>query len=311
MTRNISIAFSAHKGRKENIGDILSALALAQLYKIDNPILHNLRYSPNIKTKFTIYGGGGMIRPEFADREVAKSLSTDISYAIDGVGLNTDVHSLKMNDDDKKSIKKWFECAQFASVREFDTAEFLRNNFMLEVNVLPCPAYRILSSLQKPLNQTKFKIGIVPSFGHTKNYLNYLNDIVGLIRSFEKSIHKNEICLICHDSQDASFAIKHFDMKVIQPISFEDVKCAYDQVDNIITARAHGLIFSAARGRPCSYLGLADKLAFLYRYHYDTNHNEQPLDFDAKSHLMRLEKASLPKNIAFTKHTLDLEGIFD
>lgn len=102
--RKMGIIVSAHiDTNKENIGDILSAKAMATLLL---PQQSKIFYLPRDKgfsfNKDVIYGGGGMIRPLFSTKVAGDFiLRTKVNkHYIYGVGLNQDKLAPKFSNKD-------------------------------------------------------------------------------------------------------------------------------------------------------------------------------------------------------------------
>lgn len=299
MDKNkIIIVNSAHIGEaRENIGDILSAKALAILIrKANSKIIYLPRDIGRSSNARVIYGGGGMIRPGFAKREVFKDLESrnkNIPYSIYGVGINVDNFSPDYSTKDKQAIKKWLAGADSVTVRDLETKKFISKLLKKPCQVAPCPSYQIVKKISKKI-KPKYDIGIVLSLGHTASYKKYLKKIITLVSDLIRLSGNSRIILICHDKADYFAAKKLFPKtQAVFPKSFIKVNDTYRQCRGIITLRAHGIIFSAACNLPCSAVALNAKIGSLYHYHYGSPLSRKT-DFNASAHLNFLKKKRLP-----------------
>lgn len=296
------IVYSAHLGtKKENIGDILSAKAITVLANFNQNRRYCLPGEVGLSAnRPVIYGGGGMLRPLFGEKEYRDFALRDKRqpYAIYGVGINVDARGQEFSQNDMVALKKWILNAQSVTVRDKASYDFVLDKFNLSVNLAPCPSYSVLKRYDKFFSKTKFKLGIVPSLGHTETYVYYLNDIILLISSLIIRIGASNICFICHDEQDYDSVYELFSqagVSIIRPLTFDQINLAYRACDSIFTLRGHGVVFAAATGRPCSYVPLNVKLNSLYAYHYGGEYREA--NFNTDYHLAKLRERQLPFNL--------------
>ncbi len=165
--------------------------------------------------------------------------------------------------------------------------------------VSPCPTYIVLKLLEvDKIIDKYFKVGIVPSFGHTASYLHFLPQIVELIRGVVDLVGDENVSIICHDRHDYNFASDIFASRKINiclPDSFSQVKYEYSKCEKVLSLRGHGLIFSAACGIPCSVVALNIKMDTLFDFHYGVK--SLGLNFSPNDHLYFLKSMIRPKNI--------------
>lgn len=300
----MKVVYCAHQfSPKENIGDVLSARGINNLYGNTHTKLVCLPQEVGISSsEEIIYGGGGMIRPHFSEREVFADFRTrekSKSYIIYGVGINKDKLVREFSFDDLWAISEWIRSAKTVVVRDRYTKEFLQERLGLsKIKIAPCPTYTILQTVHPFYISRKFTLGIVPSFGHTSTYLQFLPQIKSLIIGLVESVGYERVALICHDKQDFAWANKLFNkkgVKIYLPRTFKEVKTCYLQCDSIISFRAHGIIFAAACGKPCSPVTLNLKIDALFNFHY----GEKPLglDFIPTNHLLFVKENIFPKQI--------------
>lgn len=299
----IVIAVSAHIGtKKENIGDLLSAKAIAMLLHAKRAKIYYLPRDNGLSSnQDVIYGGGGMIRSLFSKKiyEDFALRSPSNKYYIYGVGLNEDNLAPRFSKKDILLLKKWAGGAQSITVRDIKSQEVVRNILKRDCKIAPCPTYNVLKVLRTKDIKKKYYLGITVGFGHTKTYRKYRKDFFNLIKKLIGKIGSDKISLICHDQQDFDLAEKYFSherINICRPKSFREVKLEYLKCKNILSLRGHGVIFAAACNLPCSIIPLNKKLNSLYQYHYDNN-KKFKIIFKPKFHLQQLEKAILPKNI--------------
>lgn len=299
MTAKKAIIYSAHIGTKrENIGDVLSAKAIKILINKNNIRLFDLPrkigLSNNLKA---IYGGGGMIRPSFVEREYIDFIQRkNKPYCIYGIGLNIDKGGKKFNKKSLEALKKWILEAKKITVRERYSLDFVYKKFGIKPNLSPCPTYTILKTKKiKSDIKIKYNIGIVPSFGHTIIYKKYKKEAIKLIKELIKKLEN--LCIICHDAQDYEISkrlFKNKKVKIIFPKSFHSVYRAYKSCESIITMRGHGVIFAAATEKKCSHIPINQKLNYLYNYHYGGKFKN--INFNLNYHLKNIEKNEKPIN---------------
>lgn len=299
----MKVVYCTHRNSpKENIGDVLSAYALAIIFgeKCNNLFVlpDDIGFSSDTEV---IYGGGGMIRPNFSNRAVFKDFcmgSKKRKYVICGVGVNKDEMVSDFSFDDLSALQEWIHGAYNVTVRDTHTKQFL-DNFLSysRANVAPCPTYSVLQNITLTTNIKKtFKLGIVPSFGHTVTYLHYLPSTVKLVNGLVGLVGHKNVSIICHDQQDFEFAHLLFEkenVNICKPWSFEEVKHAYTQCEQVVSLRGHGLIFSAACNLPCSVVSLNLKMNTLFEFHYGTK--PLGLNFNPKEHLDFLRDRISPK----------------
>lgn len=300
MTRNkkFAIIASAHIGSdRENVGDLLSADALGKLIgKSNYQILFLPRDKGKAKNIEAVYGGGGMIRPNFSRREVYEDYllrDKNIPYYIYGVGINVDCSSVDFSTEDIEALRDWIFSAQSVAVRDMETKNFIKKYIKINCKVAPCPTYNILRSILIASNK-EYKIGIVVSFGHTETYKHYLQKIMDFINDVKSSAGGDNVGLICHDQQDFEWAKKLFpNTNAYYGKSFIDIKNIYSKFNKIISLRGHGIIFAASCGLPCSVVALNNKINSLFYYHY--KQKSFGIDFNADRHMEYLKKEILPK----------------
>lgn len=301
LDRKTAIVYSAHIGtRKENIGDVLSAKAIAILCGLKKIKLYHLPAEIGFSADVpVIYGGGGMIRPLFSEKENKDFILRDKKqpHSIYGVGINFDINGESFSKNDFAALKQWILNAKSVTVRDLDSLKFIHDKLGFNAKLAPCPTYTVLKN-KKLFFKTiriKNKIGIVPSFGHTDVYTTYRENVINLINDLINKIGSSNLCIICHDEQDYDFSLKFFGKKgvsITKPLTFDDVYIIYKSCGSIITLRGHGIIFAAATGKACSYIPLNIKLNSLYHYHYGAD--SRGINFDAEYHLKKLEKNKLP-----------------
>lgn len=303
--KKVAIVCSAHiDTERENLGDILSAKAIAILAGIQKAKIYFIPRDIGVSSNLpVIYGGGGMIRPSFIKKVGQDFLlrNSKLDYSIYGVGINIDEGENLFSADDIKAIKRWILSAKSVTVRDFDSLKFLRDNFKFTAKLAPCPTYTILRNIGKfvQYNKIKNKIGFVVSFGHTKNYSKFKTKIIKFIKNLINEFGAANVCIICHDEYDYTCSVKLFSEKgvrIVRPKTFKTVYKVYKECDSIITVRGHGVIFAAATDKPCSYIPLNTKLNSLYRYHYGTEYKN--INFDLKYHLDILKKRRPPKDLS-------------
>ena len=299
---SVTIVYSCHADTdRENIGDVLSGRGIARLGQIVDPDYCVVpRDSGSRIQPLTIYGGGGMIRPRFAEKEVYQDFLTRkdaTQYHIYGVGLNQDVDDVPISDADRRALGAWFSRAKSVTVRESASLTYVQETFGIAASVAPCPSYSILKTMVDPKPTVRFSLGIVPSFGHTLTSRHYMPKTVELIQTIVDAFGLDTIQFICHDQADADFARATFGLKthVFIPKDFSDIPLAYQSCAAVVTFRAHGIIFSSAMGVPVTPVALSNKATFLYEYHY----GQLPLEltFDWSAHQNWLAKNIMPKNI--------------
>lgn len=300
----MKVVYCAHQfSPKENIGDVLSAKAIMKLYGDSGTGLCCL---PNAlghsRNEEVIYGGGGMIRPYFAEREVFNDFhkrKMDKDFIICGVGLNRDQFVSDFSFDDICAIQEWLVQAKTVTVRDRGTKLFLENYLEFSrAKINPCPSYIALKLTKTVPIQRKFLLGIVPSFGHTATYHHYLAEIRTFTVNLVEEVGHDRVCIICHDKQDYTYALKLFQgtgVSVYCPQSFAQVKYCYMQCDQIVSVRGHGVIFAAACDKPCSIVTLNLKMNTLFEFHY--GNDPLGVNFNAKSHLLFLAEKRLPMEI--------------
>lgn len=298
----IAIVYSSHIGTgRENIGDVLSAQGIAVITDHKNVMFMSLPVDIGKSSKLkVIYGGGGMIRPNFHKREVYKDYllrEKNQEYFIHGVGLNKDLLCSEFCTRDIEALGLWLRGARSITVRDERTKEFLKEKMNISCRVAPCSSYGAVKSVKLEKGDKLYSIGIVPSFGHTYTYDQHKYDIVTLIESMAFKFSKNRLNIICHDESDYKDALQLFGDKanVCLPKSFKDVKKEYSACEKIISLRGHGVIFSAACGLACSPIPLCDKLEYLYSYHY--NNKCLNVTFDCDDHLEFLINGIMPVDI--------------
>lgn len=303
-TNRRGVVFSSHIGtERENIGDVLSAKAVAKVHAdgTANFSYFSLSQDSGLSASIpVIYGGGGMIRPQFAEREVYKDFQRRlprIPYAIYGVGLNCDIHGPDFSSADIDALRKWITNAQSAHVRDFETQEFVRSVIGTECQVSPCPTYDVLKSIFVLPMGRKYEIGFVMSSGHTETYARYKENIVRLVNGLIEKVGRDNIRIICHDSADYEFSKDLFgkDLSIVMPEDFRSVRLEYSRCRSIITLRGHGVIFAAASNLPCSLIPLCGKLNSIYYYHY--RDHAKALSFDPKKHYEHLARRILPLDL--------------
>lgn len=291
-----------------NVWDYLSAKGLSYIYNVNNII-----WLPNNINKISwnniIYWWGWMIRPNFYNREIFQYHKWfRWRYSIIWVWVNNDLKSeFKYTIKDLLALKDWIDNSEYISVRDFDTYSFIKNiiykwNIIKKVDVDPCPSYIVLKKFNITKNSTmKYKIGIVPSFWHTKWYLPFVNNIKKLITDWSNKYSPNQIIILCHDKNDLEIAKTEFShIKSVIIKEFYDVIKYYSKCEKIITARAHGIIFSAALWIKCSPIYLSDKIWALYKYHYWINHFTNKPIFNINYHI--LENNYSPTNIIWNNY---------
>ena len=302
----MKILYSAHLNEpKENIGDLFSAYSLSILYGNSSSIYHSLQENKKGGAKGdAIYGGGGMIRPHFAKREVFSYYSSTINdgqFAICGVGLNKDEMTADFSSDDLCALKEWINSASIVSVRDLETKLFLETYLDYgKAYLAPCPTYPVLKRLKLPKEgmRKKFRLGVVPSFGHTETYRSYLANTIAFTKSLIDIFGQRNVCIICHDMHDYHYAHSLFyksEVSVFKPCSLNQLKYVYSNCEKVISFRGHGVIFSAACGIPCSAVALNIKLETLFHFHYgisNLQHRFEPLE-----HISFLNETILPKNV--------------
>lgn len=297
----VTIAYSCHADcARENIGDVLSGQAIAQISGYKHSQFLKLPHDIGQRVQSAlIYGGGGMVRPRFSQREVYHDFlqRSKTPYHIYGVGLNQDCHAKQFIKKDFTALGRWLRGAASVTVRDRSTQRFIRDIIGLQTRLAPCPSYSAIKLLKAAPADKLYRIGIAPSFGHTLTYKDFEPEIVALIRDVIARYPDNTCCLICHDKADYLTAKKLFGkcVDIYLPKNLRDVQRVYTSCRGIITCRAHGIIFSAATSRPCSPIILSDKLSHLYAYHY--GHRLSKITFSAASHVRHLKKRQLPINI--------------
>jgi hypothetical protein len=286
-----------------NVWDYLSAKWLSLLYNIKNIIwLPDNILSNNWNC---IYGWWWMIRPNFYQREVYRHFTwLKWKHSIIWVWINKDIESLfHYTDDDYKALFSWIDSAEYVSVRDNESYNFIKENLYWwtltrEIYINPCPSYIYVKNINKSNNNLfKYKYWIIPSFWHTKWYLPYLNNIENMINEFSELCWNNNLLLLCHDINDLKFSKNKF--KSINSVlikEFEDVIKYYSLCEETITVRAHWIIFSSALWKKCSYVYLADKLKTLYNYHYWINDTSIEPIFNVDYHTNRLKCNIYPIN---------------
>lgn len=302
MNTEKGIVFSAHMATdRENIGDVLSASAIAVLGGYKNFHFYSLPKDSGLSSAIEIiYGGGGMIRPQFAKREVYRDYRLrlpDRHYSIYGVGLNGDILGSDFIAEDFEALNVWLKNAKSVCVRDLSTKIFVEQNFDIKCGLSPCPTYGVLKDLIVENVERKYELGISVSFGHTETYKRYLNEIIFLVRCAITDFGFQNISLICHDQYDYEYAKAIFGgiLHICAPRTFYQVKSEYLQCKKIISLRGHGVIFSAAMGLPCSPVLLCNKLNSLYFYHYNAHCLD--LTFDFNKHVDYLNKNVSPINL--------------
>ncbi|MFH1866981.1 MAG: polysaccharide pyruvyl transferase family protein [Patescibacteria group bacterium] len=299
LTTGIVISTHVNTGR-ENIGDILSAEAIAKLLSRKSKIFILPRDAGVSKYLHVIYGGGGMIRPNFFVREVYGDylLRKKNDYEIYGVGLNCDLLDPLFTRNDLSSLHDWIENANKITVRDILTKNFIEDKLKLKCLVAPCPTYTVLhDSLDHKTEKILFRIGITASFGHTATSRRFLSQTKKLIRDIAAKVGVQQVSIICHDEDDYRFSKKNFKggFNICRPKTFTDVSSAYSKCESILTFRAHGVIFAAAVNRPCSPVIFSNKLKSLYEYHYQSSLIR--LNFDARTHLKHFSRAVMPRKL--------------
>ncbi|MEK7174490.1 MAG: polysaccharide pyruvyl transferase family protein [Patescibacteria group bacterium] len=295
------IVFSAHIGTpRENIGDVLSARAIALLERGENTRLFALPKDIGSSANINVtYGGGGMVRPGFGRREVYRDFllrNTRWPYRIFGVGLNQDVGTPSFSEQDITALNDWVSHAASVTVRDSATKEFLARFAAIDIAIRPCPTYSILVQKHTPQNIARYEIGVVVSFGHTVTYKKFLPQVEALVAGLWTEVGDNNILLICHDEADRTFAKNRFpELQNVAPKTFEEVAQAYSSVKQIISLRGHGVVFAAALRIVCSPVLLCDKMETLYKYHYGVT--PPSLTFDVRRHLDYLRRRIVPINL--------------
>lgn len=272
VTKPISIAFSAHKATdRENIGDTLSAQSIPILR---GSMYHQIRCLPNdnaIRPYYpTIYGGGGMIRPGFAKREIwADAICWENKYQIQGVGINKDLDAADYTAEDIYAIFNWFSSSEDCSVRDFRSQEMIFNICRISPRFEPCPTFQVIRLIQKKITNIKKKeIGIVLSSGHTETYKNRLDKIEKIVSFIVGYIGIENAVIICHDNADYIWSSMRFQCAIEKPSNLTEVKTFYSQCESIISMRGHGIIFAAACGVPAIAISFCDKIDALFETHY-------------------------------------------
>jgi hypothetical protein len=297
-TTGIITSTHANTGR-ENIGDILSAVAISKLF-INKTRLYILPRDIGASANLpVIYGGGGMIRPRFSLREVYRDFllrKEGYGYEIYGVGLNCDLLDPQFSRDDLVSLRDWVCHANKTTVRDIATKNFIEHRLKLKCQVAPCPAYQILRhSFSHTYKDALYKVGIVASFGHTATSKKFLHQTTKLIKDILMKVGPRQVSIICHDMNDYRFAKKNFNnhINISRPQNFKEINSAYQICESILTFRGHGVIFAAATNKPCSPIVFSSKLKSLYEYHYQN----QPiqLTFSAQAHLNYLSASTPPR----------------
>lgn len=302
INQDTAIVYSAHLGtKKENIGDVLSAKAIAIMSGLTKARLYCLPGEIGLSAnRPVIYGGGGMIRPLFYKKEDRdfKLRNKNQPHAIYGIGINLDVGGYDFTRDDLNSLEQWLTTAKSVTVRDLASYDFLQKKFNFKAKIAPCPTYSVLKNKKREFLGTKYHLGIVPSLGHTKTYDGYRNEIIAVIQDLIKKVGPEKISFICHDEQDYD-AIKmlfgDLGVSIVRPVDFDHVHESYSDCGAIFTLRGHGIIFAAAAGRPCSFVPLNVKLNALYSYHYGGAYRD--INFNAGHHLDNLDKRQPPLNI--------------
>lgn len=286
-----------------NVWDYLSAKWLEILYSITNIVW--LPYNEKTKEWNFIYWWWGMIRPNFIDREIYRhSCTIKWKYSIIWVWINKDISSLlEYSTDDKKAIIKWINNAEYVSVRDYGTLNFINNLYNYgkinkKINVSPCPSYHILKRKKYSNSDSKIRYSIwfVPSYWHTKWYQAYINEIIFFTKNLIKEYWEKNILILCHDFNDYTYCRNNFvHVKSLHIKTFSDIS-NYSLCNWIISLRGHWIIFSAALNLKCSYIYLSDKLKSLYEYHYWKSFDEKP-NFSIIYHKWILEMNLLPKDL--------------
>lgn len=305
----VAVIYSSHTGTdKENIGDVFSAEGINAVFNNGKGKLFSLPrdLGKDCSSRYIIYGGGGMIRPRFHEREVYKDFlkrKAHVKYAIHGVGLNKDLLGPEFTKEDIEAIREWVQMADSVSVRDMETKQFIERNTGISPAVVPCYSYEMLAEVHDKSGSIdkEFYLGLVPSFGHTYTYEQFRAEVEKFIDDISNQLDKSKILLICHDRNDYNYAIRRFkDICVYFPANVDDVNKAYSKCENTIALRGHGIIFSAACRVPCSPIPLCDKLTFLYEYHY--NEKSPHISFNVEDHLNHLRRGVLPANLRLS-HT--------
>lgn len=300
---NSYVACSIHSDSSLfNVGDYLSAKAISMLYKIERNIW--LPKDNSIILWNFIYWGWWMIRPNFSQREIFHHYSNIIwEHSIIWVWVNQDINStLEYSNNDIQALKNWIYTAKEVSVRDNHTYKFIKDtiyNHHLErsISINPCPSYIYLANSNEHITklEKKYQIWIVPSFWHTISYKKYVSDIGKFIRSLSKRYGVKNILILCHDLSDYEYCSENFkDINSVHIKEFQDIQTHYNSCENIVTTRAHGVIFAAAMWLACSYIYLADKIEYLYQYHYWESINVKTPLFDLGFHEKHLEKNIFP-----------------
>ncbi|MFA6553724.1 MAG: polysaccharide pyruvyl transferase family protein [Patescibacteria group bacterium] len=296
-----TIAYSCHADcSRENIGDVLSGQGIATIAGFKRARYLKLPRDLGQRVPaLLVYGGGGMVRPRFSQREVYHDFQrrSKTPYHIYGVGLNQDCQGKDFISHDFAALGQWLRRAVSVTVRDRSTQRFIREKTGLRARVAPCPSYSAIKLLKNPPADKLYSIGIVPSFGHTQTYKNFEPQIVALIHDIIGASQDKRCCLICHDQADYETAKKLFggQADIYRPKNIREVQRIYARCQGVITCRAHGIIFSAAVGRPCSPVILSDKLSHLYAYHYGRKISK--INFNASFHMQQLSKGRLPIDI--------------
>lgn len=294
-----AVVVSAHVDTPyQNIGDVLSAKAIASLLKIRR-IYFLPKDNGKSADKVVIYGGGGIIRYDFFNKVYQDFIlrKSSVPYYIYGIGINKDVNTPGFTKRDIEALTAWLSQAVSVSVRDIYTYNLVKS-YGINCRLVTCPTYTVLKNMKKPTVKRKFLIGFSPSFGHTKNYKIYKKDMLKIIQEGIKKYGEDNIAILCHDYNDYLNTKKYFSKKVYKVFlkDFKDISRNYVRCKNIITARGHGLIFAAAFGIPCSPIVLNKKFKTLYEYHYGQQVNK--VSFSLPYHEKHLSKKQLPKNIS-------------
>ncbi len=271
FNQSITVTFSAHQGTyRENIGDVLSASSIPILRKSKNYQIRCLPSDYLVRSdSFTVYGGGGMIRPNFAKREIwADVLCQKHKYDIQGVGINKDLDAPEYTKDDIDAIREWFMLSENCSVRDFRSQEMIHSICGITPKFEPCPSFQILRSLDDQPNSGTKKIGIVLSSGHTKTYKNRLDSIEKIVLFIISYIGKEKTAIICHDYKDYLWSSERFPCAIDKPSNLSEVKFSYSKCERIVSMRGHGVIFAAACNIPATAIPFCDKIEALFEAHY-------------------------------------------
>jgi polysaccharide pyruvyl transferase WcaK-like protein len=282
-----TIIYSKHcNNPKENIGDTLSAFGIKEIF-FPHQATKFIILPRDIETSASghiIFGGGGMIRPNFSQRIIfqyyQRLMKTHQEYDIYGVGLNVDINDSHFSDEDLSAIGQWISHARNVTVRDVASRNFLKKICQRKIFLQPCPSFTLLQKklLGKDAAPKKYAVGIVPSFGHTTTYQQYLDQTVRLISELVEHYTISNVLFLCHDKQDFDYMRKYLpDYNAVYISKIDDIIQHYTSVKKIITWRGHGVIFSAAcKVAGCITVNINLKLKTLLEYHYQITTDTHP-----------------------------------